>query len=253
MPPRVTPVAQNQQANQDLVYFVHPSEDPNFVLVTPPLNGSNYLAWSRSMRHALGAKNKLSFIDGSLLVPDLLELNCSSWEQCNHLLHYWIINSISEPIAQTLVFHEYVFDIWEDLKERFSKADRIRIAAIRSSIHSRKQGSKSVFEYFTELKSLWEELNSHRPIPMCSYIPQCRCEAMRAARNQRVEDQVIQFLQGLNDYFSIVKSPILLMDPFPPLYKVYSLVVQEESNNSILSPSPPVLDDSNVLINASES
>jgi len=43
------------------------------------------------------------------------------------------------------------------------------------------------------------------------------------------------------------------MDPLPPLNKVYSLVVQEESNNFILSPSPPVQDDSSVLINASDS
>ena len=154
MPPRVAPVAQNQQANQDSVYFVHPSEGPNSVLVTPPLNGSNYLVWSRSMRRALGAKNKLPFIDGSLPIPDLLDLNRSSWEWCNHLLHSWIINSVSEPITHTVVFHEYVFDVWEDLKERFSKADRIRIASIHSSIHSLKQGSKSVLEYFTELKSL---------------------------------------------------------------------------------------------------
>jgi hypothetical protein len=77
MPPRIAPVVQNQQANQDSVYFVHPSEGPNSVLVTPPLNGSNYLAWSRSMRRALGAKNKLSFIDGSLPTPDLHDLNRS--------------------------------------------------------------------------------------------------------------------------------------------------------------------------------
>jgi len=44
MPPRVALVAQNQQANQDSAYFVHPSQGPNSVLVTLPLNGSNYLA-----------------------------------------------------------------------------------------------------------------------------------------------------------------------------------------------------------------
>jgi len=173
MPPRQIPQAQIQQAIQDSVYFVHPNEGPNSVLDTPPLNGSIYLAWSRSMRRALGGKNKLFFIDGSLLVPDMLDLNRSAWERCNHLIHSWIINSVSEPIAQTLVFHEYVFDVWEDLKERFSKDDRIRIASICSSIHSLKQGSKFVLECFTKLKSLWEEFNSHRPIPTCSCIPQC--------------------------------------------------------------------------------
>ena len=63
------------------------------------------------MRRTLGAKNNLPFIDGSLPVPVLLDLNRSSWERCNHLLHSWIINSVSEPIAQNLVFHEYVFDV----------------------------------------------------------------------------------------------------------------------------------------------
>jgi len=43
------------------------------------------------------------------------------------------------------------------------------------------------------------------------------------------------------------------MDPLPPLNKVYSLVVQEESNNVVISPSLLVQDESNVLINSSES
>ena len=51
------------------------------------------------------------------------------------------------------------------------------------------------------------------PMCTCSY-PFC-CESMRAARNFRIEDQVIQFLTGLNDSFSIVKTQVLLMDPLP--------------------------------------
>jgi hypothetical protein len=30
-----------------------------------------------------------------------------------------------------------------------------------------KQGDKSVLDYFTKMKSLWEELSSHRHIPNC--------------------------------------------------------------------------------------
>jgi len=47
----------------------------------------------------------------------------------------------------------------------------------------------------------------------------------------------MQFLTGLNESFSVVKTQILLMDPLPPINKVYSLVVQEESQNSLL-PTP---------------
>jgi hypothetical protein len=58
---------------------------------------------------------------------------------------------------------------------------------------------------------------------------QCRCEAMRVARKYRIEDQIIQFLSGLNENFSIVKTQVLLMDPLPTINKVYSLVAVGES------------------------
>jgi len=143
----------------------------------------------------------------------------------------WLIASVSDSIAQTVVFHDTTFDVWQDLKERFSKVDRIRIANLRSSINNLKQGSKSVLEYFIELKALWEELHSHRPLPNCTCPVQCRCAAMRVNKEYRIEDQIIQFLTGLNDQFSVVKTQVLLLYPLPSLNKVFSLVIQEESNN----------------------
>ncbi|MCI07246.1 integrase catalytic region, partial [Trifolium medium] len=166
MPPRIAQVIP-ASIDTNSIFYVHPSE---------------------------GAKNKFAIVDGSIPVPDLQDLNRSAWERCNHLIHSWILNSVSEPIAQTLVFHENCFDVWQDLQERFAKIDRIRIATIRSSINNLKQGSKSILEYFTEMKALWEELHSHHLIPSCTCVHQCRCAAMRDARNFYLEDQVIQFL-----------------------------------------------------------
>jgi len=140
---------------------------------------------------ALGANNKLPFINGSLPVPDDDDLNKTAWERCNHLVQYWLIAYVSDSIAHTVVFHDTTFEVWQDLKERFSKVDRIRNANLRSSIHNLKQGSKFVLEYFTRLKALWEELHSHRPIPNCTCPIQCRCAAMRANKEYRVEDQII--------------------------------------------------------------
>ena len=201
------------------------------------------------MQRALGAKNKLLFINGSLHVPDTDDLNRNAWERCNHLVHSWLINSVPDSIAQTIVFHDNAFDVWEDLKERFSKVDRIRIAQLRSSINSLRQGTKSVLDYFTEMKALWEELHSHRPLPNCNCPFQCRCDVVKVPKTYRVEDQSIMFLTGLIDQFSVVKTQVLLMDPLPSLNKVFSLVIQEESNN-IFAPTLPTLDDSNVSINA---
>jgi len=60
---------------------------------------------------------------------------------------------------------------------------------------------------------------------------------MREARNFWLEDQVIQFLTGLSDQFNVIKTQVLMLDPLPSINKVYSLVVQEESNNHSLSSS----------------
>jgi hypothetical protein len=133
---------------------------------------------------------------------------------------------VSESIAQTLVFHEYAIDSWEDLHERFAKAGRIRIVSLKSALHNLKQGNRSVLDYYTDMRALWEELNSHRPMPLCTCVHQCHCQAMRAARNYRVEDQIIQFLTSLNENFSVVKTQVLLMDLLPTINKVYSLVVK---------------------------
>ena len=121
-------MVRNQHVNLDTEspFYVHSSEGPNSVFISPKFNDSNYLAWSRSMQRALGAKNKLPFINGSLPIPD--DLNQNAWERCNHLVQSWLINSVSDSIAQTIIFHDTAFDVWQDLKECFSKVDRNRIA-----------------------------------------------------------------------------------------------------------------------------
>nr|ABD32757.1 Integrase, catalytic region [Medicago truncatula] len=238
-------------SNSDSPYYIHPSDGPSSLIITPKLNGSNYLAWHRSMQRALGAKNKLVFLDGSISVPDIDDLNRQAWERCNHLIHSWIVNSVTESIAQTIVFHDTALSAWDDLKECFSKVDRVRVLSLRSTINNLKQGTKSVLDYFIELCTLWDELNSHRPIPNCTCIHPCRCESIRLAKYYRTEDQILQFLTGLNDTFSVVKTQILLMDPLPPINKVYSLVVQEESQNIVFS-TPSISDDSSISVNASD-
>jgi len=88
------------------------------------------------------------------------------------------------------------------------------------------------------------------PIFTCPHP--CRCESMRAARNFCMKVQVIQFLTGLNENFSVVKTQVLLMDRLPSINKVYSMVVQEESNNTTPAPISVPIENSSILVNASD-
>jgi len=215
----------NSSPDTESVYYVHPSESHTSLSVTPKLNGFNYISRSHTIERSLRTKNKLGFINGTIPIPDSEDLNCTTWDRCNHLVQSWLINSVSDSIAQTIVFCDTALEVWIDLKERFFKVDRIRISNLRASINNLKKGAKSVLNYFTKLKSLWEEFSSHRPIPSCVCIHTCRYEASRIVKTHRNEDQIMQFLTGLNENFSVVKTQILLLDPLPSLNKVYSLFI----------------------------
>ncbi|XP_070040732.1 uncharacterized protein [Nicotiana tomentosiformis] len=80
--------------------------------------------------------------------------------------------------------------------------------------------------YFTKFRSLWDELNS-------SYVGLvCSCGALP----KFIEDQqLFQFLNGLNESYSTVKSSIMMMNPLPPISKAYSLLQHDESQKEALS------------------
>lgn len=123
---------------------------------------------------------------------------------------------------------ENVVNVWNDLKERVSQGDLVRIFELHQEIYTVKQGYKFVTYFFSELKILWEELEIYMPIPQCVCHIRCSCAAMRNARNNHNLLYVIRFLTGLNDNFAVVKSQILLMDPLPFMNKIFSMVLQHE-------------------------
>lgn len=72
------------------------------------------------------------------------------------------------------------------------------------------------------------------------------CDEIRNAQEYRLEDQVIWFLIDLNDTFSVVKTQVLLIDLLPLINRIYSLVVQEESNHKNITP----IEDNSILVHA---
>ncbi|PNX99040.1 ATP-dependent zinc metalloprotease ftsh mitochondrial-like [Trifolium pratense] len=76
--------------------------------------------------------------------------------------------ALGDSIAQSIIFLENALDVWNELKERFSQGDYIRVSELQCEIFALKQESRSVSEFFTALKSLWEELEAYFPTPVCS-------------------------------------------------------------------------------------
>ncbi|XP_072066666.1 uncharacterized protein [Arachis hypogaea] len=129
-------MSQSNQEKIDVIqspsspYYIHPSETPSTVLVSPPLIGDNYHQWSRAFSIALISKNKIGFLDGTIPTP-----------------------ATDDPL----------FPSWH-LRNRFSQGDLLRVAELQEQIYGLKQGSLSVTQYHTALRALWEEHDTYCPV-----------------------------------------------------------------------------------------
>jgi len=127
---------------------------------------------------SLISKNKIGFIDGTIEAPNSTNSLFPTWQRANMLVVSWILKVVSQCIAQSIICMDNAFDIWNDLKERFSQGDMMRISDIQEMISSFKQGELTVTNYFTQLKILWDELDLFRPLSTCSCASKCTCNAL---------------------------------------------------------------------------
>jgi len=214
--------------NPSSPYYLHPGENPGMILVSPPLSETNYHSWSRNMRHALLSKNKLKFVDGSIKIPERDDPTYEAWERCNMMILSWITHTLSPQIAGSIVYIDVARILWEDLKERFSEGDYFRISDLLQEIHSVKQGERTITQFYTDLKILWEELEFLRPIPDCVCDTPCTCALSKIIAKYREIEYVMCFLKGLNETYNTIKTQVLLMEPLPGINRVFSLVIQQE-------------------------
>ncbi|RDX91660.1 hypothetical protein CR513_26323, partial [Mucuna pruriens] len=215
-------------------YFMNANENPGAILVSSPLTGDNYHSWCRGMTVALRSKNKFQFVDGTLPRPMATDPNFQAWDRCNTMVLSWLFHSLHPSISESVMWMENAFDVWKDLRERYYQGDIFRISELQEDMYMLKQGESSITTYFTQLKTLWQELDNFRPIPSCKCVIQCSsCTLIPTIENYREVDRVIRFLKGLNDDYSAVRSQIMLMDPLPNVNKVFSLLIQQERQLNI--------------------
>ncbi|WVZ04925.1 hypothetical protein V8G54_018271 [Vigna mungo] len=111
---------------------------------------------------------------------------------------------------------------------RYSQGDLLRIAKLQQEAASIKQGNTSISKYFSKLRVIWDELECYRPYLSCTCLSACSCKALTESIKRKQQDHIMQFLGGLNDQYNAVRTNILMMDPLPPISKVFSYVVQQE-------------------------
>ena len=211
-------------------YFLHPSSNPGSVLTQIKLKGENYSAWEQAIILALRSQNKLGFIDGSIATPDKSDSHFVTWEIVNSMLCSWIANSLDDSIRATVSRLSNVKILWECLKNRYSVKNGPKVYKVWSDLTLTKQAGASVMSYYTQFLGMWDDLSNISPLETCT------CDSGSSIATWFRNLQTYQFLMGLDDSYSVLRTQIINIEPLPDLDRVYAMVSQEESHRSALQP-----------------
>ncbi|XP_075091495.1 uncharacterized protein LOC142171704 [Nicotiana tabacum] len=171
------------------------------------------------MKIALQAKRKLGFVDGKHTKASFPAALHEDWETCNAIVLSWIMNTVSPYLLSGIVYASNARAVWEDLRERFDKVNRMRIYQLHREIATISQGTDSISTYFTKLKKLWGVFDTIVPPP--SFVK----DYVELLNQQRL----LQFLGGLNDSYSQARRQILMKSTEPSLNQTYAMVIEDET------------------------
>ncbi|KAG7569356.1 Zinc finger CCHC-type [Arabidopsis thaliana x Arabidopsis arenosa] len=230
IPPNRTVIPPSKYENP---YFLHTSDHAGLVLVSDRLaSGSDFHSWRRSVRMALNVRNKLGFIDGTILKPPNDHPDAGSWSRCNDMVATWLMNSVSKKIGQSLLFMSTAEAIWKNLLARFKQDDAPRVFEIEQRLNALQQGSMDVSTYYTELVTLWEEYKNYIELPICT-CGKCECNAALLWERLQQRSRVTKFLMGLNEAYEPTRRHILMLKPIPSIEDVFNMVTQDERQTCI--------------------
>ncbi|KAL0428623.1 UNVERIFIED_CONTAM: Retrovirus-related Pol polyprotein from transposon RE1 [Sesamum latifolium] len=207
-------------------------ENGGMFLISAPLNGNNWLTWSRSVRIALEGKDKLGFIDGSIEKPTEGTPEFKQWRITDSAVRTWILHTISKDIVNAFLFAPSTLSLWVELEARYGECDGPLLYRIQGEISSMSQGNLSVSTYFTNLKQLWDELVCLMPPAMCT-CGNCTCACNKRKTDQMEANQLMQFLMGLSEPYDNIRSQILVLDPLPSVNKAFSMVILVERQRQV--------------------
>ncbi|KAL0374114.1 UNVERIFIED_CONTAM: hypothetical protein Sradi_3327100 [Sesamum radiatum] len=197
------------------------------VLVSAPFDGTDFLAWKRSVVIALRAKMKLGFIDGRYNVPDSTLGDYETWIRVDSMVTSWILNAMTKKVSKAFLFANPSRQLWLDLEERYGENNRPLVYQLRRAIASVTQGTSTAVDYFNTLTALWDELECLMPTKTCT-CGLCVCGLTKTTAEEDNLTKFVQFLIGLDDNYDDIRNQILIMDPFPSINKAYSMVLRVE-------------------------
>ncbi|XP_071693351.1 uncharacterized protein [Rutidosis leptorrhynchoides] len=174
------------------------------------------------MTLALETKNKIGFIDGGVVKSEDDEVLANQWNRCNSVVLSCILGSISGELYLGQIFSKIASEVWVELKETYDKVDGFVIFNLHHKIASHTQNGSSLSDYYHKLNALWKQFDS------MVQLPDCTCKAEKKLKEHSQLLKLMQFLTGLDDKYSHIRSNLLTTDPLPSIKYAYAILSREE-------------------------
>lgn len=111
------------------------------------------------------------------------------------------------------------------IKDRYGQRNGVFFIQLKRELTNLKKENLSLTEYYAQMCAIIGEIEVIQPV--CG----CVCDAQQSMLSRIDQDNMILFVNGLNDWYEAVRNQILLTIPLPTMSKAYSLVLQIEQQN----------------------
>lgn len=136
------------------------------------------------------------------------------------------MNAVSKELVNGIVYANSAHAVWMDLQERFDKVNGLRINNLHREIATISQGTSDISAYHSRLRLLWDEYSSLVPTV-------CGCTGSNDFKVHLEQQKLFQFMMGLSESYSAIRSQNLLMTPSPSVSQAHAMLVHEESKRKI--------------------
>lgn len=185
---------------------------------------------------SLASKRKIGFVTGVVKRDANIRMKQEAWDTCNNMVISWILFNVSEPIKKSIMFVENASQILKFLEQRYLVSNGSRKYRLNKEIHEAKQQGKSIIDYYTEMRGLWEELDALNHLPPFSVVDPEINAFILALNTHQEELKLFQFLNGLDEIYGPQRSNLVMMSSLTRVETACSSLQQEECQREMLKP-----------------
>ncbi|KAL9691710.1 hypothetical protein QQ045_012136 [Rhodiola kirilowii] len=135
----------------------------------------------------------------------------AKWQRCNDVIMSWLISSVSDDIVGQILHAKDVMIAWNILHAWFAGTNLARKSGL-----------------IKEANNLVQD--SIKKISPCPSDGNCGC--CQEASDEKMEDREVQYLMGLNECYSTIRTHVFAMSKVSDMVIVFEMATREECQSN---------------------